>query len=614
MSYPQPVKILGDSVVCPSRLLTSSLTEGFIPNPLLDEDEVRLEANGEESKDLVRTEGKETKVLVQAEDNAFASQSFAAFPHHHKSPFRRRTLTSEASLENYKWVSVVAPDSMTDVWLTILHFCDVPEIIRVGMTCLSLYLLTQHSHAVWYHVLLRIAQDKRLYSLIHRIPSLPTDVLRRKAILAAKLDHLCQHSRSVIFPHATSSLALPLGISRAWNITFIPGGEWLVMLYKSEQNNRVGLLLCKVDAAASDKRKFRQLECVHAWSSFQVFTSDTGDPLLLLRQDHPDATTLGVGYVDMSSYPAKVVMTTTIEVPPLDGCCPLGNYIACGWTDSATTNPYDLSSTLPRHFVGVMKLDLTYARVTHRSTIELKYRNGNHIPRAKTMTAGLITGNKWSYGLRIDTEGCLSVLVSHRTLVAAYRIPDPELWAVPYHTVPMTPFWSFPVHRLAPRAVYLVPSVPTVDQPSILIYHTGRCLFLAPDFDADPRGRHPTYFSTYAVRPCFQAALTFGPHRAFWDLGNGRVQTRVLPTPLQPIFYDEDSDYWDLGGVNASEGSLGIGMRSLTAVEDFDGRLSKGAWDEESGRLVVAPAELERWDAKWTGVAKMLHIVDIAES
>ncbi|KAF9237052.1 hypothetical protein BU15DRAFT_63434 [Melanogaster broomeanus] len=140
------------------------------------------------------------------------------------------------------------------------------------------------------------------------------------------------------------------------SLTFIPGGEWLVMLYKYGLDSRVGLLLCKVDAAASDKRNFRQLEC----------------------------------YVDMSSYPAKVVMTTSIEVPPLDGCCPFGNYIACSWTDSATANPYDISSTLPRHFVGVMKLGSAYARVAHRPTIKLKYRNGNHIPRAETTTAGLM--------------------------------------------------------------------------------------------------------------------------------------------------------------------------------------------------------------------------------
>ncbi|KAF9237054.1 hypothetical protein BU15DRAFT_63436 [Melanogaster broomeanus] len=187
MSYPQPVHILGDSIVCPSHLLTSSLTEGVIPNPLFDEDEVRLEANGEESKDMIQTEGKETKVLIQAEDNAFVSQSFAAFPITTSHDFvavrlsesdsdpdatdeTSGTLTSEASLENYKWISVVAPNLMTDVWITILHFCDVPEIMRIGMTCLSLYLLTQHSHAVWYHVLLRIAQDKRLYCLmqLHR--------------------------------------------------------------------------------------------------------------------------------------------------------------------------------------------------------------------------------------------------------------------------------------------------------------------------------------------------------------------------------------------------------------------------------------------------------------
>ncbi|KIJ61447.1 hypothetical protein HYDPIDRAFT_115918 [Hydnomerulius pinastri MD-312] len=161
---------------------------------------------------------------------------------------------------------------------------------------------------------------------------------------------------------------------------------------------------------------------------------------------------------------------------------------------------------------------------------------------------------------------------------------------------------------MAPRAVYLIPSMPAVESPNVIIFYQNRCLFLTPKFDTDPPGVHPSYLSTYTSPWELKRPLILGPNCAFWDLGRGRLGTRKLPAPLRPAFCEMEGGSWDLTGKNVPEGDLADDVRSVLLTNGYLGRLKRAAWDEESGRLAVLPDK----DRDWAGDDKMhLFIIDV---
>ncbi|KAH7882353.1 hypothetical protein F5I97DRAFT_1909620 [Phlebopus sp. FC_14] len=465
-----------------------------------------------------------------------------------------------------------------NIWLKILVYCEVLDIIRVGMVCRSLSFASR-DRLVWYHALLRITHDKRLPHYRVHFPSLSTSALRKKATLAARVDHAWHDPLFRPFRHVTRSLHVPA--SHAWSITLLPGGEWLVMLCRYGPDNYEGIMLCEANVTPNNRPRTVVLQCDHSWSSLRVFTSDTGDSLLLLRADHARMSTLGVCLVQVSASEPRMEMVFTTLIPQIEGCTAWGNYIAFGWTEPSPVSDHEPPDPLSRHMVRVMKLASSYREATGHCTVEVACKTRRRKP--------MFSSRRHSYGLRIHGPDRLIIVISNTALVAAYDIPPLLPVSHEHETVAVRPFWQFHCGHMTPRAVHLIPSVPAVDSPSAVIFYQNRCLFLAPDFDGDPPGLHPTYFGTYTSPRGLKRPLILGPHRAFWDLGRGRVGTRTLPTPLQPAFYHHHNGHWDLTGINVPEGDLADDMRPLTLVDDYEGRLTRAAWDEESGRLVVLP-------------------------
>lgn len=183
----------------------------------------------------------------------------------------------------------------------------------------------------------------------------------------------------------------------------------------------------------------------------------------------------------------------------------------------------------------------------------------------------------------------ITVVVTSKKLIAAYKVPPMVPASVPCEPMTVTPFWHFSCAHMSPRAVFLVPSLPAVDTPSIIILYGNRCLFIAPSFDTDPLQRHPTYFSTYTYPHKLKRPMLLGPHRAFWDVGRGRVGIGMLPAPVTPAFYEHGS--WDMSGIHTPEADLADDVHPLghAGLRLCKGKVARAAWDEESGKLALCP-------------------------
>lgn len=137
---------------------------------------------------------------------------------------------------------------------------------------------------MWYFALLRICHNRRLPYLRFHIKSLPCATLRQKAILSARLDHLSRGLDPRPFPHTTTALSLPVSV--VWGISFLPGGEWLVVLCRKAGED--GIMLCRASNSLGQPCTYSSMSGWHL-TNMCVFTSDGGDLLLLLRSDRPDA-------------------------------------------------------------------------------------------------------------------------------------------------------------------------------------------------------------------------------------------------------------------------------------------------------------------------------------
>lgn len=137
---------------------------------------------------------------------------------------------------------------------------------------------------MWYFALLRICHNRRLPHLRFHIKSLPCATLRQKAILSARLDHLSRGLDPRPFPYTTTPLSLPVLAVRG--ISFLPGGEWLVVLCRKAGED--GIMLCRASNSLDQPYAYSSVSDWHL-TNMRVFTSDGGDLLLLLRSDRPDA-------------------------------------------------------------------------------------------------------------------------------------------------------------------------------------------------------------------------------------------------------------------------------------------------------------------------------------
>ena len=385
-------------------------------------------------------------------------------------------------------------------------------------------------------------------------------------------------------------------------MSFLPGGEWLVALCRFRGSNQERILLCKTNDPLGQPSTYATMADAH-WSGMRVFTSDQQDLLLLLRSDRFDA------YVFFSTpYPVSCVMklllpslrtkfsvylihpledcpnlelVCTVDAPEIENCVALGSYFVLGWLRYGDGEP--------KHFIKVLKFAPCYREFSEHRTMEVEWEIGKRpvSPKIASYIKVLTPRRrKHSYGLRI-TDSQITVVVSSSELIAAYTVTPLIPISTQCEPVAVMPFWRFSCAYLDPWAVYLVPSLPAVDTPSIIVFYRNRCLFLAPSFDADPLDLHSTYFSTYTYPRSLERPILLGPHRAFWDLGGGIVGIRTLPTPLQPAFHEDGS--WHTSGINTPEADLAYDVWPLAYAENYNRRVERAAWDEESGKLAVVP-------------------------
>jgi len=256
-------------------------------------------------------------------------------------------------------------------------------------------------------------------------------------------------------------------------------------------------------------------------------------------------------------------LVCTVDAPEIENYVALGGYFVLGLLH--------YSDGEPKHCIKVMRFAPCYRKFSEHRTIEVEWEIGNR---------------PHSYGLRI-TDSQITVVVSSTELIAAYTVAPLIPISSQCEPIVVMPFWRFSCAHLEPRAVYLVPSLPAVDTPSIIVFYGNRYLFLAPSFDADPPDLHSTYFSTYTCPRSLESPILLGPHRALWDLGDGIVGIRTLPTPLLPAFHEHGS--WHTSGINTPEADFAHNVRPLVYAENYDRRVERAALDEESGRLALVP-------------------------
>jgi hypothetical protein len=295
------------------------------------------------------------------------------------------------------------------------------------------------------------------------------------------------------------------------------------------------------------------------------------------------STRFSVYLINISEDCPKLEPVCTVDAPEIENCVGLGGYFVFGWLH--------YSDSEPKHYIKVMRFASCYRKFSEHCIMAVEWETGKRPVSPKIAShIKLLTPyrRKHSYGLRI-ADSQITVVASSTELIAAYTATPLIPVSSQCEPIAVMPLWRFSCAHLNPWAVYLIPSLPAVDTPSIIIFYGNRCLFLAPSFDADPPDLHSTYFSTYTYPRSLKRPILLGPHRAFWDLGGGRVGIRTLPTPLLPAFHEHGS--WHTSGVNTPEADLAHDVRPLVYAENqnHDRRVERAAWDEESGKLALVP-------------------------
>lgn len=149
--------------------------------------------------------------------------------------------------------------------------------------------MTKDHRVVWYSALLRISHNRRLPHLHFHIKSLSDTALRQKAILLARLDHLPLGLHLIPSHYTTTRLSLL--ISTVWGISFLPGGEWLVVLCRKAGED--GVMLCRANDLLAKSTTYSSVPGGDL-TGMCMLSSDDGDSLMVLRSDHPN------GYVLLS--------------------------------------------------------------------------------------------------------------------------------------------------------------------------------------------------------------------------------------------------------------------------------------------------------------------------
>lgn len=443
---------------------------------------------------------------------------------------------------------------VVDVWLVIMRYLSVLDIIRLGSTCRTLHEFASLRH-VWRDVLF---QHRFLDQCYSHLRSCTAEDIRHQLKTAARLDHIWIQPSIVPKRLYTFPLDFP-GVFQG--LKFLPGGTWLVLLFHCRNLNPTrhsNLCLIKPSTSAGLPAASTTFQSDICWLPFldqdAPYKSSRGDDLMLLRTKCNDGSnTFGIMHLNTKepSVSIPLIFRTNVFVRNFAAA---GDYVVYGWITSDR-----------RHFLRIMQLNENYDSFRKDVTVEIDCPKG-HDGKLRIR-----------YDLRLSGRVPCVLLVSTR-LMAAYNIPS---------TVPndfdanspllLTPFW-----QLRPAGVTFGRLVKMFHEGAIVSLYEGQIRFIRPDLDASEPNAYA--IETYNFGPSHpqssQWPCLFGPQRIFWlsSLPNQKGTTCPWQMTIETTAVPENDHREGRALVDLQETQTPAPSATTRILQD---------WDELSGRLCI---------------------------
>ncbi|KAG1890534.1 uncharacterized protein F5891DRAFT_121619 [Suillus fuscotomentosus] len=443
---------------------------------------------------------------------------------------------------------------VVDVWLVIMKYLSVLDIVRLGSTCQTLHEFASLRH-VWRDVLF---QHRFLDQCYPHLRSCTAEDIRHQLKTAARLDHLWTQSSIVPKRLYTFPLDFP-GVFQG--LKFLPGGTWLVLLFHCRNLNpsrHSNLCLVKPSTGAGFPAVSTTFQSEMCWLPFLdqdgPYRSSRGDNLILLRTKCNDGSNaFGIVHLNtkIPSITIPLIFRTNVFVRNYAAS---GDYIVYGWITADR-----------RHFLRIMQLNDNYDGFRKDMTVEIDCPKG-HDGKLRIR-----------YDLRLSGRVPCILLISTR-LMAAYNIPSNVPNNVDANLPPLlTPFW-----QLRPAAVTFGRFVKLFHEGAIVSLYEGQIRFIRPHLDASEP-------NTYAIekynfdpphpqnlqRPCL-----FSAQRIFWrsSLKNQKGTTSPWQMTIETSGVSENVHREGRVLIDLQETQTSAPSASTRIVQD---------WDELSGRLCI---------------------------
>ncbi|KAG6370894.1 hypothetical protein JVT61DRAFT_10917 [Boletus reticuloceps] len=448
---------------------------------------------------------------------------------------------------------------VADVWFIIMSLLSPSDIVHLSHTCKALFEYSRFHH-VWQSAL---AKHHFLSKIYPHLRHAPTSIIRRQLITTTRLD--VAFSKCTLRP--TRSYSFPLEFPGVFQgMKFIPGGDWLVLLFHSRTLNPArhsNICLFKpprMESSATDATPTSvTLQSEWCWLHFGSrdgpYKSSRGDDLMLLRTFVKNKRTFAICHLDTKTPSVKITFMahTTIRTR---NYVVAGDYLVYGWiTDDR------------KHMLRIMKLNDDYTKLEKDVIAEIDCPPGND---GRLMVR---------YDLRLSGKQPRLMLISTR-LMAAYDISDDTL-SSGSRSLPLKlpTVWTY-----LPEDISFGRILHVFHESAIVTFYEGKVRFVYPEIDN--LGSDGKTIATYQFSPStpysvkYPAILT--SQRIFWPLRFPRslpasvgskhlIEAAMLPAPsneerhIDRILIDHDE-------LSPDQGSL------MYDAQD---------WDELSGKLCI---------------------------
>ncbi|KAG1731653.1 uncharacterized protein EDB91DRAFT_1153939 [Suillus paluster] len=431
---------------------------------------------------------------------------------------------------------------VVDIWLVIMSYLSVLDIIKLGSTCRTLHEFATLRH-VWRHALF---QHRFLDQCYPHLRSCTAEDIRRQLKTAAQLDHIWTQPSHCL--------------------KFLPGGTWLVLLFhcrnlNPSRHSNLCLIRASTGSGVNDlptaSTTFQSEMC---WLPFLdqdgPYKSSRGDDLMLLRTKCNDGSNaFGIVHLDTKSPSIRIPLILRTKVF-VRNYAAAGDYIVYGWITSDR-----------RHLLRIMQLNENYDGFRKDMTVEIDCPRGHN---------GKL---RIRYDLRLSGRVPRILLVSTR-LMAAYNITSTVPSGSDANPPLLTPFW-----QLRPVAVTFGRIIKMFHEGAVVSLYDGQIRFIRPDLDDSEPNAHVIEKYTLRLlrfkppRPqSSQWPCLFAAQRIFW-LSSIPWQMAIETTAVPEKDRCEGRVLMDFQETKTSDPRP---FASTRIVQD---------WDELSGRLCIRSAQ-----------------------